>query len=91
MYYDPVKVEYIKDYILKVEFKDGSGGEVDFSNIIESVKPYQKLSDIDLFKKAYIHPEIKVIYWDDELDYDPLILYYKANKLPFPAEWGVVA
>ncbi len=91
MYYDPVKVKHIKEYILHIEFEDGTGGEVDFENVIRKVPPYQKLSDIEIFKKVYIHPELKVICWENDLDYDPLILYYKANKIPFPDEWGYVA
>ncbi len=88
MYYDPAHVKYIKEYIIYVKFEDGTGGEVDFRNVIQSVKPYHTLSDINLFKKVEIHPEIKVICWENGLDYDPIILYYKANKLPFPEEWG---
>lgn len=91
MYYDPVNVTYIKDYVLKIQFEDGTGGEVDFSNVIKTLKPFQKLTNVEIFKKVYIHPELKVICWDNDLDYDPLILYYKANKIPFPEDWGVVA
>lgn len=91
MYYDPVRVEYVKDYILRIYFEDKTHGEVDFKELIKKVKPYQKLTDITTFQKVYIHPELKVLTWNDDIDYDPIILYYKANKIPFPAEWGEVA
>ncbi len=91
MNYDVIKVEYIKEYTLKVYFQDGTSGEVDFKPVIDNALPYDILSDIELFKKVYIHPELKVLTWQPELDYDPLILYYKANKIKFPEEWGFVA
>ena len=91
MNYDLEKIEYQNNYILKVTFKDGTSGLVDFSNEINSIKPYNILADIDLFKSAYIHPELHTLTWSDELDYDPILLYYKANNIPFPESWGIIA
>ena len=90
MKYDLKKIEYLHDYIYRVFFEDGTSGEVDFSNVVDSVKPYQLLLNPDLFKKAYVHPELKTLTWADDLDYDPIILYYKANKIPFPESWGEI-
>lgn len=90
MKYDLKKIEYQSDYIYKVTFEDGTSGLVDFAKVIDSVKPYHVLLNLNLFKKAYIHPELKTLAWADDLDYDPIILYYKANKIPFPASWGEI-
>ena len=73
MKYDLKKIEYLHDYIYRVFFEDGTSGEVDFSNVVDSVKPYQFLLNLDLFKKAYVHPELKTLTWADNLDYDPII------------------
>lgn len=91
MCYDLVKIEYQHDFILKVTFKDGTSGFVDFAKEINSIKPYNALNDIDLFKIAYIHPELHTLTWSDDLDYDPILLYYKANNIPFPESWEITA
>ena len=91
MSYDLVKIEYQHDFILKVTFKDGTSGFVDFSKEINSIKPYNALNDINLFKSAYIHPELHTLTWTDGLDYDPILLYYKANNIPLPDSWEIIA
>ena len=91
MNYDLEKVEYQHDFVLRVTFKDGTSGSVDFTQDINKVKPYQLLSDINLFKNAYVDPELHTLAWTEDLDYDPVILYYRANHLPFPDDWGIVA
>lgn len=91
MNYDLTKVEYLHDYVLRATFKDGTSGEVDFANIVVNVVPFQILQDKATFSQAYVHNELHTLAWSSELDYDPIILYYKANKIPFPKEWGDVA
>ena len=91
MNYDLKDIEYQHDYVYKVTFEDGTSGLVDFADVINSTKPYSVLMNLNLFKKAYIHPELKTLTWADDLDYDPIILYYKANNIPFPASWGEVS
>ena len=90
MNYDLKNIEYQHDYIYKVSFEDGTSGLVDFDDVIHSSKPYNLLLNMNLFKKAYIHPELKILTWADDLDYDPIIFYYKANNIPFPASWGEI-
>lgn len=90
MNYDLEKIKYNGDYKFLVFFKDGTKGEVDFYPVIKNVKAYKNLEDINQFKKAYIDSELKVLTWNKNLDYDPIILYYKANKIPFPQEWGEI-
>ena len=91
MAYNLEKIEYQHNYILKVTFKDGTSGLVDFSNEINAIKPYNILNDINLFKSAYIHPELRTLTWTADLDYDPILLYYKANNIPLPESWEILA
>ena len=90
MNYDLKNIEYQHDYIYKVSFEDGTTGLVDFDDVIHSSNPYNLLLNMNLFKKAYIHPELKTLTWADDLDFDPIIFYYKANNIPFPAPWGEI-
>ena len=90
MNYDLKNIEYQHDYIYKVSFEDGTSGLVDFDDVIHSSKPYNLLLNMNLFKKAYLHHELKPLTWADDLDYDPIIFYYKANNIPFPASWGEI-
>lgn len=91
MYYDLVKVRYVSGYILNVEFADGTSGDVDFTNVIAGVRPFKAFADINIFSRAYVGDETRTLCWSSELDYVPMILYYKANHIPFPSEWGDVA
>ena len=91
MNYDLKNIEYQHDYVYKGAFEDGTSGLVDFADVINSVKPYDVLTNMNLFKNAYIHPELKTLTWTEDLDYDPILLYYKANNIAFPTSWGKIS
>ena len=58
MNYDLKNIEHQHDYIYKVSFEDDAWGLVDFDDVIDTTKPYKVLLNLNLFKKAYIHPEL---------------------------------
>ena len=67
-------VEYIKDYILRLEFNDGTVKEVDlryelFGEMFESLK------DINLFKQVKISRNTNTIEWPNGADFAPEFLY----------------
>ena len=71
---DALKVTHVGDYVLEVEFADGSVKTCDFSDHLEK-GVFRKLRDISFFKKA--HVKDGAIVWDDTLDCAPEYVYYR--------------
>ena len=84
MYYELKEIKYIGGYKLELVFKNGKRGIVDFQQYIRKGGVFSRLSDIEYFKKAYIHKEWCVLCWPDEIDIAPETLYSKATGEPFP-------
>lgn len=52
--------EYVRDYVLRLEFLDGSEGEIDFG--AELVGPiFEPLRDIHFFRQVAVHPEFRTL------------------------------
>ena len=85
MYYDVIKLKYIKDYILDVEFENGKKGRIDLKRYSQKGGIFSELSDISFFRKVYIDKELGVITWPNGLDIAPESIYHQATGEPFPA------
>ncbi len=75
MYYDVVNAKYIDTYRISVEFLDGSKGIADLKKIIDKGGVFTELKVLENFKKFFIHPELKVLSWENEIDIAPETLY----------------
>jgi len=75
MYYDLIKTDYVKDYKIKLVFEDGTSGIVDLEKIIKKGGVFTELKDQNKFKLFFIHKELKVLTWDEEIDIAPETLY----------------
>lgn len=75
MYYDLVNAKYVKDFQISVEFTDGSKGIADLKKIIDKGGVFIALQQLENFKKFFIHSELKVLTWDNEIDIAPETLY----------------
>ena len=75
-----VKAEYIKDYIIYLDFSDGSEGEVDLEQELDGTifEPLQKLS---YFKNFSLNEELHTITWPNGADFAPEFLYEKLQVL----------
>lgn len=85
MYYDLTEIKYIGGYKLKLTFENGKGGMVDFKDYIKEGSVYARFSDIEYFKKAYIHPELGVLCWPGDVDVSPETIYHEATGEPLPS------
>ena len=85
MYYDVIKLKYIKDYILYVEFENGKKGRIDLKKYSKKSGIFRELADISFFKKASINKELGVITWPNGLDIAPENIYHQATGEPLPA------
>ncbi len=63
---------YIKDYIIWIEFNDGSAGNVDLSSELYG-NIFEPLKDIDYFKNFNISGH--TLSWDNGADFAPEFLH----------------
>jgi len=75
MHYDLVKAKYVKDFQIRVQFADGSKGNTDLKNIINKGGVFSELQNPEKFKEFFIHKELKVLTWPNEIDIAPETLY----------------
>ncbi len=74
------KVKPLPDYILEVEFLDGTQGIVDMSRIITSKKAgvFAKLRDLALFNQVSLH--YSAVTWPGEIDLAPDAMYEEIKR-----------
>lgn len=75
MHYDVNKAEYVSGYKISLEFADGSKGVADLKKIIDKGGVFNELQKLENFKKFFIHSELKVLTWENEIDIAPETLY----------------
>jgi hypothetical protein len=81
MFFEIVNAEYLSDYKIKVEFEDGSQGEVDLSDYLEEGTVFKSFLDINFFKNFKI--EYGTLIWGNgEIDLAPETLYTLATGKP---------
>ena len=68
-----VGARYVADYTLRLEFLDGTEGEVDLSNELVG-EVFEPLRDVDYFKTFRLHPELHTVVWPNGADFAPEFL-----------------
>ena len=80
MFYDAISVHYIREYLLEVEFEDGTKGIADFSDI-RRTGVFARFNDIDYFRKVDLVDG--VLNWPPgDLDIAPEDVYRRATGRP---------
>ena len=75
----PIGVEVIGDHKLRVAFKDGLVGDIDFTGRHwRGVS--EPLADPAFFAQARIDPEIRTVAWPNGYDMAPETLYERASE-----------
>jgi hypothetical protein len=86
MIHDVVSAKYCGDYKIDVGFDDGKHGVVDFTKYIDAGGVFERLRDVDLFKRFRINEELGVLTWEGDIDIAPETLYSDATNMPLP-DW----
>jgi len=73
-----VSIKYKREYVYFIEFDDGKGGEIDFSEYFEKGPVFKPLKDPLFFKKAKI--DGGTISWPNGVDVAPETLYSKISR-----------
>jgi hypothetical protein len=72
-------VEVIGPHKIRVTFKDGLVGDVDFSGR-NWRRVFAPLADPDYFAKVYVDTEVGTIVWPNGVDMAPETLYERASE-----------
>jgi hypothetical protein len=73
----PIAVEVTGDHKLRVTFKDGLVGDIDFTGRHwRGVS--EPLADPAFFAQAYVDPQIRTVTWPNGFDMAPETLYERA-------------
>ncbi len=69
-------VRHIREYRLKLTFRDGATGELDFKDrVVGRGGVFGPLEDVSFFGQVRVDPEAGTIVWPNEVDYCPDVLY----------------
>jgi len=72
--YRVVNFNIEEDYILWVEFDDGSSQVIDFEPVLAG-EVYGPLNDLDLFNQVRLDPESDNLIWPNDAEFDPADLH----------------
>jgi hypothetical protein len=75
MIVDVTRVEVLKDYRLRLEFDDGTAGEVDISELVRFAGVFASLRDPEAFRQVRVDEELGTIVWPNGADLDPFVLH----------------
>jgi hypothetical protein len=70
------------DYVLFLQYEDGTEGVVDLA-YLSGRGVFKMWDDDDLFAKVRINPETNALVWNDMVDLDPDSLFLKIKGLTF--------
>jgi len=69
----------LDNHVLRIEFTDGSVGDVDCSFLLECGLGVE-LRDPSYFRQLRIDPELRTVVWPNGLDPDPELLRRRLNS-----------
>ncbi len=72
------KANYIKDFVIFLEFNTGESGEVDLKDAVYSYKIAEPLRDPACFSKFYLD-SWPTLAWDCGFDIAPESLYFRVT------------
>ena len=71
-----VDARHIRDFVVWVQFNDGTRGEVDLRDELEG-RIFEPLQDPEFFRKFDVHPELHTLTWPNGADFAPDFLHHK--------------
>ena len=72
--YRVISFDYLKPYVLRVRFDDGTVQEIDFWPVLGGGL-YRPLRDPMLFEQVRLDPEVHTLVWPNGADFDPETLH----------------
>jgi uncharacterized protein DUF2442 len=80
------QVRHLGEYRLELSFTDGVWGELDFrERVVGRGGVFRSLEDVDFFKQVKVDSEAGTIFWPNEVDLCPDVLYSLVTGKPIRA------
>ena len=70
------QASYVRDYVIRIVFSDGTEGDVDFEKELDG-EVFEPLRDLSYFKQFEVHSELHTLTWPNGADFAPEFLYDK--------------
>jgi hypothetical protein len=78
-------VHHVRDYVLELQFSDGSHGLIDFRNrIIGRGGVFTALEETDMFRQVRVDTDAGTLAWPNGVDFCPDVLHHEATGAPLP-------
>jgi len=71
-----VAATHVREYLVRLEFADGTEGDVDLKEELHG-EVFRPLRDVDYFKRFTVHAELHTLTWPNGADFAPEFLYEK--------------
>lgn len=85
MLVDVVSVKPKNDYVLWLEFEDGTQGEVDIKRLLRDFTGvFSKFVDLNYFRRVKVDQETGTISWPENIDLCQDVLYAAVKGLAKP-------
>jgi Protein of unknown function (DUF2442) len=68
-----IAARHVSGYTMWLRFSDGAEGEVDLSREL-SGEVFEPLKDVEYFRMAQVHPELRTLVWPNGADFAPEFL-----------------
>ena len=79
MDYDVLEARWVGGYTLRLRFRDGTAGDIDLGPDLNG-EVFEPLRDLNLFRRFYVHPEARTLYWPNGADFAPEFLHHGVGK-----------
>ena len=68
------KAKYLHDYVIWLQFNDGTEGEIDLEKELVG-EVFEPLKDQRLFQRFWVDPELETVAWGNGADLAPEFLH----------------
>lgn len=73
-----VDAEYLRGFVIRLRFADGTDGEIDLEHELDG-EVFRPLRDPEYFRRFRVHPELRTLVWPNSADFAPEFLYDKTR------------
>ena len=79
MFLHVTQARYLHDYVIWLQFNDGTEGEIDLEAELDG-EVFGALRDVERFKRFRVDSEVETIVWDNGADLAPEFLFQQIKS-----------
>lgn len=73
-----IEAEYVRHYVVRLKFQDGTKGEVDLESRLYG-EVFEPLKAPEYFRQFRVDPDLHTLVWPNGADFAPEFLYERAQ------------